>query len=110
MKSPASHIDLPQASDSDPSPVSALGGPQPEAGDSRIRLLVSACLLGEEVRYDKGHKRDPYLVEDLGRFVEWVRVCPESDSGMPRASRGSGGPPSTERWRSESKTRMHRES
>lgn len=83
MKSPQLHVDLPQASDSDPSPVSPLGGLRPEAGGNRIRLLVSACLLGEEVRYDRGHKRDPCLVEDLGRFVEWVRVCPESDSGMP---------------------------
>jgi uncharacterized protein YbgA (DUF1722 family)/uncharacterized protein YbbK (DUF523 family) len=47
-----------------------------------VRLLVSACLLGDPVRYDGGHKRDPYLVETLGRFVEWIRVCPEVDSGL----------------------------
>ncbi|GAB4239943.1 MAG: DUF523 and DUF1722 domain-containing protein [Deltaproteobacteria bacterium] len=50
---------------------------------SRVRLLVSACLLGEKVRYDGQHKYDPFLVETLGPFVEWERVCPESDSGMP---------------------------
>ncbi len=48
-----------------------------------IRILVSACLLGDEVRYDGGHKRDEFLVSTLGRFVEWVRVCPEHDCGMP---------------------------
>jgi uncharacterized protein YbgA (DUF1722 family)/uncharacterized protein YbbK (DUF523 family) len=48
----------------------------------RIRLGISACLLGEPVRFDGGHKRDAFLVETLGRFVEWVPVCPEVESGM----------------------------
>jgi uncharacterized protein YbgA (DUF1722 family)/uncharacterized protein YbbK (DUF523 family) len=81
MKKPASHVELPEASDSDPTPVAP--SPLPQAGGSRVRLLVSACLLGEQVRYDGQHKYDAYLVESLGRFVDWVRVCPESDSGMP---------------------------
>ncbi|MBE0605720.1 MAG: DUF1722 domain-containing protein [Deltaproteobacteria bacterium] len=49
----------------------------------RIKILVSACLLGEKVRYDGGHKRDLFLNETLGPFVEWVRVCPEVDCGLP---------------------------
>jgi len=48
-----------------------------------LRILVSACLLGEKVRYDGGHKRDRFLNETLGPFVEWVRVCPEVDCGLP---------------------------
>jgi uncharacterized protein YbbK (DUF523 family) len=48
-----------------------------------VRILVSACLLGEKVRYDGGHKRDLLLMETLGTFVEWVRVCPEVDGGLP---------------------------
>lgn len=48
-----------------------------------VRILVSACLLGERVRYDGGHKRDLFLIETLGPFVEWVRVCPEVDCGLP---------------------------
>jgi uncharacterized protein YbgA (DUF1722 family)/uncharacterized protein YbbK (DUF523 family) len=48
----------------------------------RIRLGISACLLGENVRFDGGHKRDPFLVETLGQFVEWVPVCPEVESGL----------------------------
>ena len=53
-----------------------------------IRLGISACLLGERVRFDGGHKRDPFLVETLGPFVEWVPVCPEVESGVaaPRES------------------------
>ena len=49
----------------------------------RIKVLVSACLLGEKVRYDGGHKRDLFLNETLAPFVEWVRVCPEADCGLP---------------------------
>ncbi len=48
----------------------------------RIRVGISACLLGEPVRYDGGHKRDAYLVETLGRYVEWVPVCPEVELGL----------------------------
>lgn len=47
------------------------------------RLGVSACLLGKNVRYDGGHKRDPFCVDVLGAFVEWVPVCPEVEVGMP---------------------------
>jgi uncharacterized protein YbgA (DUF1722 family)/uncharacterized protein YbbK (DUF523 family) len=72
---------LPNQSDSDPKAM-----PRSEAtkdSSSRIRLLVSACLLGDEVRYDGGHKYDAFLVESLGPYVEWERVCPEVDAGMP---------------------------
>jgi len=47
-----------------------------------IRVGVSSCLLGETVRYDGGHKRDAFVSEVLGRFVEWVPVCPELESGL----------------------------
>jgi|SRR5262245_35031395 len=49
---------------------------------SRPRLGISACLLGQQVRYDGGHKLDPFLSATLGRFVEWVPVCPEVEVGM----------------------------
>jgi uncharacterized protein YbgA (DUF1722 family)/uncharacterized protein YbbK (DUF523 family) len=74
---------LPQESDSDPAAFSPALGSLPTVIASRVRLLVSACLLGEKVRYDGQHKYDSFLVEALGPFVEWERVCPESDSGMP---------------------------
>jgi uncharacterized protein YbbK (DUF523 family) len=48
----------------------------------RVRLGVSTCLLGERVRYDGGHKRDAFLVEALGPWVEWVPVCPELEVGL----------------------------
>ncbi len=47
-----------------------------------LRLGISRCLLGEEVRFDGGHKRDTFLTEVLGRYVEWVPVCPEVEAGL----------------------------
>jgi uncharacterized protein YbgA (DUF1722 family)/uncharacterized protein YbbK (DUF523 family) len=46
------------------------------------RIGISRCLLGDEVRFDGGHKRDAFLVTTFGRFVEWVPVCPEVEVGM----------------------------
>ena len=53
-----------------------------------IKIGVSSCLLGDNVRYDSGHKRDSYLTETLGAYFEWVRVCPEVEIGLgtPRES------------------------
>ncbi len=48
----------------------------------RPRVGISACLLGDRVRYDGGHKRDPFLAESLGAVVEWVPVCPEVAIGL----------------------------
>jgi uncharacterized protein YbgA (DUF1722 family)/uncharacterized protein YbbK (DUF523 family) len=47
-----------------------------------IRVGISACLLGQPVRFDGGHKRDAFLTETFGPFVEWVPVCPEVESGF----------------------------
>jgi uncharacterized protein YbbK (DUF523 family) len=49
---------------------------------SLVRLGISACLLGQEVRFDGGHKRDSFLVDELGEHVQWVPVCPEVEVGM----------------------------
>jgi uncharacterized protein YbgA (DUF1722 family)/uncharacterized protein YbbK (DUF523 family) len=61
----------------------ALKPPEPAAADDRPRLGISACLLGEKVRYDGGHKLDRYLRDTLGPFVRWVPVCPETECGLP---------------------------
>ena len=49
----------------------------------KIKIGISSCLLGEKVRYDGGHKLDPFLRDTLGRYVEWMPVCPEVESGLP---------------------------
>lgn len=48
----------------------------------RLSVGVSACLLGDNVRYDGGHKRDRYVVDVLGRWFDFVRVCPEDEVGL----------------------------
>jgi uncharacterized protein YbgA (DUF1722 family)/uncharacterized protein YbbK (DUF523 family) len=55
---------------------------------AKPRLGISACLLGHKVRHDGAHKRDEFLTDSLGRFVEWVPICPEVEVGMgvPRES------------------------
>lgn len=47
-----------------------------------LKIGISSCLLGEQVRFDGGHKRDQFLVDVLGRHVAWIRVCPEVEVGM----------------------------
>jgi len=47
-----------------------------------IRIGISSCLLGQEVRFDGGHKRDSFLTDTLGPQVEWVPVCPEVEIGL----------------------------
>ena len=50
---------------------------------NKITLGISSCLLGNNVRYDGGHKLDHFLVDTLGQYVDWVPVCPEVESGLP---------------------------
>ncbi|MCB1182260.1 DUF1722 domain-containing protein [bacterium] len=56
--------------------------PRPSSPRPEIRVGVSACLLGDEVRYDGGHARDRYVVGTLGEHFDLVRVCPEAEIGM----------------------------
>lgn len=50
--------------------------------DLPIRVGLSSCLLGEEVRYDGGHQKDAYITGVLGGHFTWVAVCPEMEVGM----------------------------
>lgn len=65
----------------------------------RPRLGISHCLLGENVRYDGGHKLNRFLRDTLGSFVEFVPVCPEVECGMtiPRESMHLEGTPENPR-------------
>jgi uncharacterized protein YbgA (DUF1722 family)/uncharacterized protein YbbK (DUF523 family) len=83
MNRPAAPASLPAASDSDARSVPSGAGAETGAAARRVRLLVSACLLGEKVRYDGQHKYDGFVAEMLGPHVQWERVCPEVDCGMP---------------------------
>ncbi|MEF2146062.1 MAG: DUF523 and DUF1722 domain-containing protein [Desulfovibrionaceae bacterium] len=50
---------------------------------SPLKLGISRCLLGENVRFDGGHKLNTYLRDTLGHFVEFVPICPEVGCGLP---------------------------
>ncbi|KPK56733.1 MAG: hypothetical protein AMS22_00175 [Thiotrichales bacterium SG8_50] len=66
----------------------------------KVRVGISSCLLGAEVRFDGGHKRDAFITGALSRYFDYVPVCPEvaiglgtprepirlvADAGQPRA-------------------------
>jgi uncharacterized protein YbgA (DUF1722 family)/uncharacterized protein YbbK (DUF523 family) len=50
--------------------------------DTAPSLGVSSCLVGQEVRFDGGHTRNPFVVDQLGRWFDCVPVCPEVEMGM----------------------------
>lgn len=56
--------------------------PIKEINETPIRIGISSCLLGEEVRYDGGHKKDRYVTDTLAGYFEWVPVCPEVELGL----------------------------
>ena len=67
--------------------------------EKKFRIGISSCLLGNEVRWNSGHKHDKYLTRTLGQFVEYVPVCPEVEAGfgVPRESFRLVGDPDTPR-------------
>jgi uncharacterized protein YbbK (DUF523 family)/uncharacterized protein YbgA (DUF1722 family) len=50
--------------------------------ENSLKIGVSQCLLGESVRHDGAHKRNTFVVDVLGPYVEWVAVCPEVEAGL----------------------------
>ncbi|MBS3810151.1 MAG: DUF523 and DUF1722 domain-containing protein [Desulfobacterales bacterium] len=50
--------------------------------EDRIKLGISSCLLGENVRYNGGHKLDHFLRDTLGQYVDYAPVCPEMEAGF----------------------------
>ena len=67
--------------------------------EEKFRIGISSCLLGNEVRWNAGHKLDKYLTRTLGKFVEYVPVCPEVEVGLgiPRESMRLVGDPENPR-------------
>jgi uncharacterized protein YbgA (DUF1722 family)/uncharacterized protein YbbK (DUF523 family) len=65
----------------------------------KIKLGISTCLLGENVRYDGGHKLDRFLTDTLRQYIEYVPVCPEVECGLgvPRESMHLEGNPDSPR-------------
>ncbi|MDQ1264279.1 MAG: hypothetical protein QG559_1280 [Campylobacterota bacterium] len=52
-----------------------------------MNIAVSACLLGEKVRFDGGHKHDRFVTDELGKYASFIPFCPEALAfGTPRPS------------------------
>lgn len=47
-----------------------------------MKIGVSSCLLGQKVRYDGGHQYNDWIFGTLGKFVQFVPVCPEVEIGL----------------------------
>jgi uncharacterized protein YbgA (DUF1722 family)/uncharacterized protein YbbK (DUF523 family) len=50
--------------------------------EQSIKIGVSSCLLGKEVRYNGGHSHDRYISGTLGQYFTFVDVCPEVEAGF----------------------------
>jgi uncharacterized protein YbgA (DUF1722 family)/uncharacterized protein YbbK (DUF523 family) len=49
----------------------------------KVKIGISACLLGNKVRYDGLHKQDHYITDTLGQYFDFTPVCPEVEYGLP---------------------------
>lgn len=49
---------------------------------AKILIGTSSCLLGENVRFDGGHKKDKFITGALAEYVDFYKVCPEADIGL----------------------------
>ncbi|MBN2808806.1 MAG: DUF1722 domain-containing protein [Deltaproteobacteria bacterium] len=49
----------------------------------KIKLGISSCLLGKEVRYNGNHARDLLVLETFAPYVDFIDICPEVECGMP---------------------------
>jgi uncharacterized protein YbgA (DUF1722 family)/uncharacterized protein YbbK (DUF523 family) len=50
--------------------------------EEKIRIGVSSCLLGEKVRWNGEHKQDHFVRDVLGKYFQYISVCPEVEMGM----------------------------
>ncbi len=64
-----------------PSTSNVASDPQSPPADP-IRVGISRCLLGDQVRYDGQHKRSTFAAEVLAEHFQFVPVCPEVEVGM----------------------------
>lgn len=48
----------------------------------KIKVGISSCLLGNQVRFDGGHKHSRMCTESLSRYFDFVAECPEVGIGM----------------------------
>jgi len=47
-----------------------------------IKVGISSCLIGQEVRYDGGHKQSKYCQQVLANYFDFQPICPEMAIGL----------------------------
>lgn len=53
-----------------------------QSAHGRPLLGVSACLMGQAVRFDGGHKQSKFILNELSRHIDFVSTCPELEAGF----------------------------
>ncbi|WP_298773555.1 DUF523 and DUF1722 domain-containing protein [uncultured Shewanella sp.] len=50
---------------------------------NKMKIGISACVMGQNVRFDGGHKRSVFCTEQLSEYVQFNPICPEVAVGLP---------------------------
>jgi len=53
------------------------------APEFKIPVGVSACLLGDNVRYNGGHSQSQLCMKTFAQYFDYVKFCPEVSAGFP---------------------------
>jgi uncharacterized protein YbgA (DUF1722 family)/uncharacterized protein YbbK (DUF523 family) len=48
-----------------------------------LHIGISACLIGEKVRFDASNKPSTFCIKELGQYVTYKSFCPEVAIGLP---------------------------
>jgi uncharacterized protein YbgA (DUF1722 family)/uncharacterized protein YbbK (DUF523 family) len=65
-------------------PLTATTGvPASRSNAKHLQIGVSACILGQQVRFDGGHKKADFCFGPLAHWVNFLPICPEMAIGMP---------------------------
>ncbi|MGX9416462.1 YbgA family protein [Vibrio sp. RC27] len=51
--------------------------------ENKLLIGVSSCVLGQNVRFDGGHKNNQFVSNELADYCEFIPICPEIGAGLP---------------------------
>jgi uncharacterized protein YbbK (DUF523 family)/uncharacterized protein YbgA (DUF1722 family) len=57
-------------------------GRQSQQKSNAVTIAVSACLMGEKVRYDGGDKKNNFVLHKLAKVARMLPICPEVEIGL----------------------------
>ncbi|TDO98224.1 uncharacterized protein YbgA (DUF1722 family) [Marinomonas balearica] len=65
-----------------PSTVNAVDAFHPDQLTEKIPVGISACLLGDNVRFNGGHSRSTFCLGPLSQYFDYKKFCPEVAAGF----------------------------